>query len=187
MPTEAEPTELAAQWESDEPDTATDTPADTTPQPEPEQPATEQPEAPPGMRWADGKLVEAEPRSREAKYRTQLRDTESERDQLRDRLERRDRADVERMVAHRLTDPADLWLAGVNVDDLRGEDGEIDTEKVDAAIVATLEAHPHWAAPRVNPAAPTSAVSFGAEKPDVNGEQPTTWHALFDKARGDRT
>jgi hypothetical protein len=48
-----------AEWEPDEPDTATDTPADTTPA---EQPATEQPPAPPpGMKrnQAIGRLVEA--------------------------------------------------------------------------------------------------------------------------------
>ena len=51
-----------AEWEPDEPDNATDTPADTPD----EQPATP-PEPPPGMKYdASGKLVEAEPRSREA-------------------------------------------------------------------------------------------------------------------------
>jgi hypothetical protein len=58
---------------------------------------------------------------------------------------------------------------------------------VDEAVAKVIAEHPHWAVPPVSPAAPASAVTFGAEKPDLNGEQPATWHALFDKARGDRT
>lgn len=54
---------------------------------------------------ASGKLLEAEPHNREAKYRTQLRAAEAERDQLRERLDKRDRAEVEHMVSNRLIDP----------------------------------------------------------------------------------
>ena len=119
-----------AEWEPDEPDTATDTPADTTPTDD--QPATP-PNPPPGMVWdeAAGKYREAEPHNREARYRIALRDAEAERDKLQQRLERRDREDVERDVQAKLTDPSDLWRAGIELDSLRGENGEIDLARVD--------------------------------------------------------
>jgi hypothetical protein len=167
-----------AEWESDEPDTTTDTPADTTP--EPEQQPTEQPDPPPGMKWADGKLVEAEPRSREAKYRTELRAAQAEATQLRERLERRDREDVERMIAHRLTDPADLWRGDVSLPDvLDPETGEISPELVDECLARVLKQHPHWGS-GISPAAPASLVT-SADKPDLDAQQPT-WQGLFQQA-----
>ena len=165
-----------AEWEPDEPDNATDTPADTPD----EQPATP-PEPPPGMKYdASGKLVEAEPRSREARYRTQLRAAEAERDQLRERLEQRDRADVEHLVANRLIDPQDLWAGGVTLADVMDPDsGDISPQLVDEAVTRVTKEHPHW---RFKPAAPASAVSFGAEKPDLTQEQQPTWQAVFQQA-----
>jgi hypothetical protein len=80
---------------------------------------------------AAGKLIEAEPHSREARYRTQLRAAEAERDQLRQRLDARDRADVERMIASKLIDPSDLWAAGVTLADLVDDSGEISPQLVD--------------------------------------------------------
>jgi hypothetical protein len=170
-----------AEWEPDEPDTATDTPADTTPA---EQPATEQLPAPPppGMKRdeAIGRLVETgEPRSREAKYRQQLRATERERDELRERLEQRDRAEVEHLVANRLIDPKDLWAGGVSLADVTNPDtGDISPQLIDEAITRVVKEHPHW---RFNPAAPTSVVGFGAVKPDLDQEQPT-WQSVFQSA-----
>jgi hypothetical protein len=165
-----------AEWEPDEPDTATDTPADTPD----EQPATP-PEPPPGMKYdASGKLVEAEPRSREAKYRTQLRAAEAERDQLRERLENRDRAEVEHLVANRLIDPKDLWAGGITLADVVDPDtGEISPSLLDECLERVIKEHPHW---RFNPAAPTSAVSFSAEKPDLTKEQQPTWQSVFQQA-----
>ena len=129
---------------------------------------------------ASGKLVEAEPRSREARYRTQLRAAEAERDQLRERLEQRDRADVEHLVANRLIDPQDLWAGGVTLADVMDPDsGDISPQLVDEAVTRVTKEHPHW---RFNPAAPASAVSFGAEKPDLTQEQQPTWQAVFQQA-----
>ena len=161
-------------WESDESD-------DTTPQSEPEQPATEQPEAPPGVKYdASGKLIDAEPHSREARYRTQLRATELERDQLRERLENRDKAEVEHLVANRLIDPKDLWAAGVSLPDVTDPDsGDISPQLIDECLERVVKEHPHW---RFNPAAPASAVSFGAEKPDLTQEQQPTWQGVFQQA-----
>jgi hypothetical protein len=166
----------SAAWESDESD-------DTTPQPEPDQPATEQPEAPPGMKYdASGKLIDSEPRNREQRYRQQLRATETERDTLRERLDRRDREDVERMIAHKLTDPADIWRGDVTLADVTDpESGDISPQLVDEAVARVLKLHPHWGS-GINPAAPASAVSFGAEKPDLTSEQQPTWQAVFQQA-----
>jgi hypothetical protein len=162
-----------AEWESDEPDTTSAT----------EQPATEQPPAPPpGMKRneAIGRLVEAEPRSREAKYRQQLRATERERDELGERLEQRDRAEVEHLVANRLIDPKDLWAGGVSLADVTDPDtGDISPQLIDEAITRVVKEHPHW---RFNPAAPTSVVGFGATKPDLDQQQQPTWQSVFQSA-----
>ncbi len=104
-----------AEWEeSDEPDAAMDAPADTTPTDE--QPATPPTPPHPGMEWdaANSKWIQTEPRNREQRYRQQLRATEVERDQLKERLDKRDRAEVEHLVANRLIDPQDLWAGGVS-------------------------------------------------------------------------
>lgn len=174
---------------TDEPDPAAE-PADTGT--EDTQPATEPdtPEHPdmPGMHWDSdrGVYVDTSPPpapSREQRYRQALRATESERDTLRQRLDARDTADIERMCLNRLTDPADLWRADVSLDQLRGEDSEIDPALVDEAVAKVVAEHPHWATPPVSPAAPTSAVSFGAEKPNLNGDQQVSWQGVFEQAR----
>jgi len=129
---------------------------------------------------ASGKLVEAEPHNREAKYRTQLRAAEAERDQLRERLDKRDRAEVEHMVSNRLIDPQDLWAGGVTLADvLDPESGEISPQLIDEAVTRVTKEHPHWT---FNPAAPASAVSFGAEKPDLTKDEQPTWQAVFQQA-----
>jgi hypothetical protein len=79
--TETPEPEPAAEWEPDEPDTAPAAPADPT------KPTAQRD----GVGCPNGKWIETEPRNREQRYRQQLRATEAERDQLRERLERRDR------------------------------------------------------------------------------------------------
>ena len=160
-------------------------PADTTPvealeaepldpadqaQADPEQPATEAP--------ADEPTRAARRQHRDTeKYRQQLRDEqaaraaeqaqwESERTGLRSTVERYQRAEVERAVANRLADPADLWAAGVHLGDVLADDGTIDSKALDSAVMAVLAEHPHWRTP-FNAAAPASQVSFGATRPDV--------------------
>lgn len=85
-----------------------------------------------------------------AKRRRQVRALEStvaERDEtiatLQARVDAGDRAAVEKAVGDRLADPADLWL-GHSLEDFRGEDGEVDAERVTAAVDALLESKPHW-------------------------------------------
>jgi hypothetical protein len=80
-----------------------------------------------------------------------------------------------------LTDPSDLWKHGVTLDSVRGEDGEIDPAKVDLAVDACVQAHPHWATSAgISPAAPASMVTSDG-KPDLDAEQPT-WQSVFKSA-----
>lgn len=69
-----------------------------------------------------------------AKWRRQLRETETERDSLRSRVEAMQRAEVERLAGDRLAKPESLWKTeGVALADLLGEDGQVDADKVAAA------------------------------------------------------
>ena len=78
-----------------------------------------------------------------AMRRRQLRETEAERDALRQRLDERDRADVERLAGERFTDPRDVW-AVTGLDELRADDGTIDMEKVKAEFSRIEKDRPHW-------------------------------------------
>lgn len=75
-----------------------------------------------------------------AKYRTKLRETESERDKLRGQVEDMQRAAVEEMARrdHRLSKPAALWKAGVELADLLNEDGQVDPEKVKTSVAGAI-------------------------------------------------
>ncbi|RVW01320.1 hypothetical protein [Rhodococcus xishaensis] len=78
-----------------------------------------------------------------ARYRRQLRDTEAERDTLRDRVTAYERREAEQLAVE-LADPRDLWVAGIDLDDLRGDNGTIDYAKVAAAVDEVLAEHPAW-------------------------------------------
>lgn len=114
-----------------------------------------------------------------AKYRRQLRDTENERDTLRERVTGYERAEVERLVADRLADPADLWVAGTELDSLRGKDGAIAPEKVKAAVAELLEQRPHWKRPTKS-AADARNLKSGATSSD--DWVATSWKSAFDSA-----
>jgi hypothetical protein len=81
-----------------------------------------------------------------ASRRRALRAAEAERDQLRERVDTHDRAEVERLVAGALADPTDVWGA-VELDALR-EGGAVDAAKVNESVAALLEAKPHYALDR---------------------------------------
>lgn len=84
--------------------------------------------------------------SREAAtYRRRLRETETERDTLRERVEELQRAEVERLAyAAGMLVPGDLWTLGTQLDNMRDDDGRIDSEGVNAVVADVLRAHPHW-------------------------------------------
>ena len=81
-----------------------------------------------------------------AKYRTKLREAETERDSLRGTLDTYRRRDVERTAeAAGMAKGSDLFVAGAELGDLLGEDGTVDPEKVQAAAATVLAERPHWA------------------------------------------
>lgn len=80
-----------------------------------------------------------------AKLRKRAQAAEAERDQLRETLTAMQRAEVERLAGgdRRMADGSDLWRHDVTLDDLIGDDGQIDPTKVDNAVQGVLKASPH--------------------------------------------
>lgn len=96
--------------------------------------------------------AEASPNREAAKYRRQLREAEAERDQLRSQVETMQTAEVERRVSDALETPSDVWLAGVNLADVLGDDGHVDESKLDQAVLQVTTEHPGWSKrPQVGP------------------------------------
>lgn len=92
-----------------------------------------------GDRDESGKFLSREA----ASYRVRLREAEAERDSLRERLDRLQRAEVERLAsAGGLAVAGDVWQFGASLDTLRGEDGTIDAETVEGLIAALLRDRP---------------------------------------------
>lgn len=86
---------------------------------------------------------------RPGRYRERLTTAESEVDRLRGMVEQLQRAEVDRLAAAQLADPADLWR-GDNAPalaDLVGDDGRVDPGKLAGAVDRILTEHPHWRAP----------------------------------------
>lgn len=85
------------------------------------------------------------------KYRRRAQTAEAERDTLKARLETLQRGEVERLVADRLADPADVWRDGATLDALLDDDGNIDPKRVDDLTKTLLAAHAHWGITRQQP------------------------------------
>jgi hypothetical protein len=119
--------------------------ADTEPQaaPEPADPVDSSATADSGADATDdsGKL-----RKEAARYRRSLRDTEAERDSLRDRLTTLQRAEVERIATadDGLARADDLWLSGLDLASLLDDDGNVDAGKVRQTVAKVLDDRPHW-------------------------------------------
>jgi hypothetical protein len=79
-----------------------------------------------------------------ASRRRALRDSEAQNAQLRERVDTQERKEVERLAGERMASPSDLLLA-VSLDDLRGDDGLLDSDRAAAAITDVLNQRPHWA------------------------------------------
>ncbi|MEU1956140.1 hypothetical protein [Nocardia rhamnosiphila] len=114
------------------------------------------------------------------KWRLKLRDTEAERDGLRERVATYERTEVERLVADRLADPADLWVAGTELDALRGKDGAIDPAKVKESVDALLEQRPHWKRATRSVPRPGGLKSGATSSGDTMA---TSWQSAFGAAR----
>jgi hypothetical protein len=110
------------------------------PEVEPAQPSND---ADPGAEPQEPELARL---SREAAARRrELRQTEAERDRLRERVDGMERREVERIaLGRRMISPADLWTLGVTLDQLRDDDGNLDGEKVREVVDSTLADRPHW-------------------------------------------
>ncbi|ORB67686.1 hypothetical protein [Mycolicibacterium tusciae] len=81
--------------------------------------------------------------NREARYRVERNEARSERDALAQRVERMQRAEVERLAADGLSHPADVFsLSGNELADYLTEDGDVDVEKVAADVAAILAERP---------------------------------------------
>ncbi|WP_241472268.1 hypothetical protein [Mycolicibacterium neoaurum] len=88
---------------------------------------------------------EAEPpkANKEARYRVERNQARGERDALAERVERMQRAEVERLAADALSHPADLFsLSGNGVADYLTEAGDVDAAKVAADVAAVLAERP---------------------------------------------
>ena len=83
---------------------------------------------------------EPKPAREAAKYRRQLRETETERDDLRARIETMQRTEAERLASQHIAKGEALWASGTQLEDLLDERGNLDPLKVPAAANAAAEA-----------------------------------------------
>lgn len=119
--------------------------------------------------------------SREAaRWRTRVREVETERDTLRATVQAFQRAEVERLAADSLADVSDLWTLGeVEVDALLTEDGTVDQSKVESAVAALVERKPHLSVD----GPPVGSFDGGVRGPSTSA--PTaTWSGLLSGRTG---
>jgi len=119
--------------------------APSPPVPPPEPPAD--PTSP-----VDGDPPEIAALRREAGgYRTRLRETEQERDTLRQRVERLERADVERLAAQAgFAQPSDVFMFAGDLEQLRAEGGDLDTARLQELASRVLAERPGLRKPGVD-------------------------------------
>lgn len=121
-------------------------------------------------------------RGRERKLRRRAQSAERERDALRERVERYQRREVENIAAQRLLDGRDVWASGATLSQMLNDSGDVDPTKVERVVLDLVQSRPHWSKGTIA-AAPASQVTFGATKPDTEGEQAPTWKDLLGSAR----
>ncbi|MGY3553394.1 hypothetical protein [Williamsia sp. R60] len=81
--------------------------------------------------------------NREARYRVERNDARAERDALAQRIERMQRAEVERVAGEHLSMAGDLFsLSGNELADYLTESGDIDAAKVSADVAEILAERP---------------------------------------------
>jgi hypothetical protein len=108
----------------------TDQPTEAT-EPEPTAPEATPPESEPTDK----------PSREAAKYRTQLREAEAQRDSLAERVTAMQRAEVERLAASKLAKPQGVWTNGAQLADLLDDEGAVDPLKVGEAVAAAVDAN----------------------------------------------
>lgn len=88
------------------------------------------------------------PNREAARYRRQLRETEQKLAVATERLHTVERRQAEQIAAAKLHIGADLFdLGGVELDQLRNDEGDLDEEKITAAASALLDQRPGLAVP----------------------------------------
>ncbi|TXR56472.1 hypothetical protein [Quadrisphaera setariae] len=136
---------------------------------EPDEEGQQQPEGDRGAREA-------------AKYRQRARAAEAERDRLRERLERYQRAEVEAMAAEVLAVGGDLLAVRPDMAGYLGEDGHVDPARVREAAEAVAAERPHW---RLDDGEePGRAQVRGRPKPFRNMPKASGWDAVISPRRG---
>jgi hypothetical protein len=91
---------------------------------------------------------EPSPNSEAARWRTKLRDAETQRDALTERLTGYQRRECEAAVADLLDEPGDLWEIGqADLSAFYNEDGTLDEAELRAAAGALCEMRPKLAKP----------------------------------------
>ena len=89
---------------------------------------------------ADTEPERHDPGREAAKYRHKLRETETERDTLRGRLEHLQRAEITRVAGEaELTQPAAIWATGAQLGDFLDDDGNVDPVKVKATAQTAIQ------------------------------------------------
>jgi len=129
-----------------------------------------QEQAPDGTEQGQDATETASPNAEAARYRRQAREAQAERDTLREQLTTMQRGEAERLAKDaRLADPSDLWRDGLTPADLLDDAGNLDHDKVTAAVAELVAAHPHWQAPvlgaGMRDATAGSDVSMGPSTP----------------------
>jgi hypothetical protein len=90
-----------------------------------------------------GSAGEPQKSNKEARYRVERNEARAERDALAQRVERMQRAEVERLASDKLSHPADLFsLSGNELADYLTESGDVDADKVAADVAALLAERP---------------------------------------------
>src|SRR5579875_463102 len=128
----------------------TGTAADSTHDTQTAQAATDDvdqaPDAGSGGDSAENAAAESNPNSEAARYRTRLRETEAQRDALKERLDGYLRREAEAAVADLLDVPGDLFeIGGVDVGGFYDDAGKLNSTELRAAAGALLEQRPRLA------------------------------------------
>lgn len=116
----------------------------------------------------------AAPQNREMRYRLERNSAREELAAAQERIQGLQRAEVERLAADALAQPADLFsLSGNGVSDYLNPDGFVDAERVAADVAAVLAERPGLRKnqPAFDPTQGTGGAPTKVEKP--------SWDSLF--------
>lgn len=108
--------------------------------------------------------------SEAAKYRRRLREAETARDGMAERLSVLQRREVERYAGDFLAEPADLWLTGAELAGLLDDDGNVDPGKVAEVAKGITQEKPHW---RLTP------TTVDKDQGQRGGPPPTSWAKIL--------